>query len=180
VVDDGDSTPPASTAVHGLTRDLPTPRMGSRASSFSPRDPSSVQLLREAANWCLQCPLRVLLFDLKRAEIRVLWLPIYRGFSLILKRIRSRSCFDPSIKLISALVSFNPKGKTPDVIRVQDELGRAAVLGPATLSQLGSARLIGGLPGRARWNFLGRYAGCAQGREPEPGWASEGVSVHGQ
>jgi hypothetical protein len=57
------------------------------ASSFSPRDPSLVQLLQEATNLFLQCPLRVLGFDLKRAEIWALWPPIYRGFGLILKRI---------------------------------------------------------------------------------------------
>jgi hypothetical protein len=69
VADGGGSTSSALTTVHGLTRDLLTPRMGSRASSFSPRDPSPVQLLREAANWCLRRLLRVLGFDLKRAEI---------------------------------------------------------------------------------------------------------------
>jgi hypothetical protein len=92
--------------------------MGSRASSFSPRDPSRVQLLQEAANWCLRRPIQVLGFDLKWAEIRVLWPPIYGGFDLISKRIRSRSYFDPSIELVSVLVRFNPKGKTPNVIRV--------------------------------------------------------------
>jgi hypothetical protein len=79
VVVGGDSTFPASTVSHGLTRDPPAPRMGSQASSFSPQDPPVVQLLREAVNWCLRHPLRVLGFDLKRAEIRALWLPIYRG-----------------------------------------------------------------------------------------------------
>jgi hypothetical protein len=49
--------------------------------------------------------------DLKRAEIRALWPPMYRGFGHISKRIRSRSCFDPSIKLIYALVGINLKGK---------------------------------------------------------------------
>jgi hypothetical protein len=110
VADGGGSTFPPSTAVHGLTRDLSTPRMGSQASSFSPRDPSPVQLLREVANWCSRRPLQVIGFDLKRAEIRALWPPIYRGFGLILKRIRLRSHFDPSIELVSALVRFNPKG----------------------------------------------------------------------
>jgi hypothetical protein len=126
VADGSGSTFPPSTAVHGLTRDLSTPRMGSQASSFSPRDPSPVQLLREVANWCSRRPLQVIGFDLKRAEIRALWPPIgfdlkraeiralwppiYRGFGLILKRIRLRSHFDPSIELISALVRFNPKG----------------------------------------------------------------------
>jgi hypothetical protein len=139
-------------AVHGLTRDLPTPRMGSRASSFSSQDPSPVQLLREVVNWCLQHPLRVLGFDLKRAEIRALWPPIYSGFGLISKRIRLRSCLDPSIELISVLVRFNPKGKTPGVIRVWDELDRAAILVSVTPCQLGSAGLTSGLLGRARWN----------------------------
>jgi hypothetical protein len=53
VADGGGLTFPALMAVHGLTRDLPTPRMGSRASSFPPQDPSPVQLLQDAANWCL-------------------------------------------------------------------------------------------------------------------------------
>jgi hypothetical protein len=53
------------------------------------------------------------------------------------------------------LVRFNPKGKTPGAIRVQDELGRAAILGSVTPSQLGSAGPTGGLPGHARWNSLG-------------------------
>jgi hypothetical protein len=110
VADGGGSTSPASTAVHGLTRDLLTPRMTSRASSFSPRDPYSVQLLREAVNWCLQRPLQVLGFDLKRAEIRALLPPICRSFGLISKIIRLQSRFDPSIELIFALVRFNPKG----------------------------------------------------------------------
>jgi hypothetical protein len=39
VVDGGGSAFIASTAVHGLTRDLLTPRMGSRASSRSFPDP---------------------------------------------------------------------------------------------------------------------------------------------
>jgi hypothetical protein len=110
VADGGGSTFPASTAVHGLTRDLLTPRMGSRASSFSPRDPYSVQLLREAVNWCLRRPLQVLGCNLKRAEIRALLPPICRGFGLISKIIRLQSRFDPSIELIFALVRFNPKG----------------------------------------------------------------------
>jgi hypothetical protein len=109
VADGGGSTFPASTAVRGLTRDFLTPRMGSRASSFSPRDPYSVQLLREAVNWCLQRPLQVLGFNLKRAKIWALLPPIYRGFGLISKRIRLQSRFDPSIEIISALVRFNLK-----------------------------------------------------------------------
>jgi hypothetical protein len=73
------------------------------------------------------------------------------------------------------LVRFNPKGKTPEVIRVQDELGRVAILVSVMPSQLGqpvayqAAR--GGIP-------LGPYAGCAQEREPAPGWAGEDVSAH--
>jgi hypothetical protein len=168
----GSSTFPTSTAPHGLTRDRSTPRMGSQASSFSPQDPPLVQLLREAANWCLRRLLRVLGFDQKRTEIRALWPPIYRGFGLISKRIRSRSCFDPSIELVSALVGINLKGKTPGAIRVQDELARAADPGPATPSQLGSAGLTSGLSGR-----------CAQGTEAEPdwaGWASIQVLAHDQ
>jgi hypothetical protein len=111
VVDCGGSTFPASVALHSLTRDFPTPRMGSLASLFSPRGPSSVQLLREVANWCPRRPLRVLGFDPKRAKILALWPPIYLGFGLISKRIRSRSHFDPSIELVSVLVRFNPKGR---------------------------------------------------------------------
>jgi hypothetical protein len=113
VADSSGSTFPASTVAHDLTRDPPAPRMGSWASSFSPRGPPLIQLLQEAVNWCLRRPLRVLGFDLKRAEIRALWLPIYRGFGLISKRIRSRSYFDPSIELVSVLVRINLKGKTP-------------------------------------------------------------------
>jgi hypothetical protein len=116
VADGGGLTFSALIVVHGHTRDLPTPRMGSRASLFSPRDLSPVQLLREVTNWCLRHPLLVLGFDLKRTEIRALWPPIYRGFDLISERIRSQSCFDPSIKLIFALVRFNPKGKSPRAI----------------------------------------------------------------
>jgi hypothetical protein len=153
----------ASAASHGLTRCLPTPRTGSRASSLSPRDPSLIQLLQEVTNWCLQPLLRVLGFDPKRAKIRALWLPIYRGFGLISKRIRSRSHFDPSIKLISTLVRFNLKGKTPKVIRVRDELSRAAVLGSVTPSQLGSAGPTGGQLGRTRWNSIGLLHGLRTG-----------------
>jgi hypothetical protein len=102
---------------------------------------------------------------------------IYVGFGLISKRIRSRSCFGPSIELVSALVRFNPKGKTPGVIRVRDELDRAAILGSAMPSSLGQPVACqaahGGIP-------LGRYVGYTQGREAKPGWASEGVSAHGQ
>jgi hypothetical protein len=87
VADGGGSTFPTSTVLDGLTRDSLAPRMGSQASLFSPQDPPQVQLLRVAANWCLRHQLQVLGFDLKRAEIRALWPPIYRGFSLILKRI---------------------------------------------------------------------------------------------
>jgi hypothetical protein len=124
----------ASTTPHGLNRDPPAPRMGSQASLFSPQDPPLVQLLREAANWCLRCPLRVLGFDLKRVEIPALWPPIYRGFGLISKRIRSRRYFDPSIELVSTLVGINLKGKTPNVIWVWDELAWAANPGSVTLS----------------------------------------------
>jgi hypothetical protein len=60
--------------------------------------------------WCSRRLLHVLVFDLKRPEIRALRSPISRGFGLISKGIRLRSCFDPSIELISALVRFNPKG----------------------------------------------------------------------
>jgi hypothetical protein len=87
------------------------PRMGSQASSFSPQDPPPVQLLWEKVDWCMQRLLRVLGFDLKRAEIQALWLPIYRGFGLISKRIQSRSYFNPSIGLIYVFVGINPKGK---------------------------------------------------------------------
>jgi hypothetical protein len=45
------------------------------------------------------------------------------------------------------LVGIIPKGKTPGVIRVWNELARAADPGSATPSQLGSAGPIGGLPG---------------------------------
>jgi hypothetical protein len=93
----------------------------------------------------------------------VLWLPIYRGFGLISKRIRSLSCFDPSIELVSALVRFNLMMKTPRVVRVQDELHRAAVLGSVTLSQLESAGLTGGLPGCAWWNSFGSLRGLRTG-----------------
>jgi hypothetical protein len=110
VADGGSSTFLTSTAMHGLTRDISTPRMGSRASSFSHRDPSLVKLLREAVNWCSRCLHQLLGFNLKRAEIQALWLPIYRCFGLISKRIRLRSHFDPTIKLVSTLVRSNPKG----------------------------------------------------------------------
>jgi hypothetical protein len=97
----------------------------------------------------LRRSLRVLGFDLKRVEIRTLWPPIYRGFGLISKRIRSRSCFDPSIELISAMVGINPKRKTLSTIRVWNELAQAADPGSATPSQLGSVGPTGDLPGRA-------------------------------
>jgi hypothetical protein len=74
-----------------------------------------------------------------------------------------RSRFDPSIELVSVLVRFNPKGKTPRAIRVWDELGRAVVLGSVTPSQLGSAGPTGGLPGRARWNSFGPLYGLRIG-----------------
>jgi hypothetical protein len=70
-----------------------------------------VQLLWEAVDWCMWQLLWVLGFDLKHAEIRALWPPIYRGFGLISKTIRSWSCFDPSIRLVYALDGINPKGK---------------------------------------------------------------------
>jgi hypothetical protein len=149
VADGGGSTFPALTVSHGLTRDPLAPRMGSQASSFSHEDPPPVQLLREAANWCLRCPLRVLGFDLKRVEIQALWPPIYSGFNLTSKRIRSRSCFDPLIELISALVGINLKGKTPGVRRVQNELAWATNPGSAMPSQLGSTGPTSALPGRA-------------------------------
>jgi hypothetical protein len=145
VVDGGGSTFPASTAVHDLTWVLLTPTMGSRASSFSPRDHSLVQLLWEAANWFLQRSLRVLGFNLKQLEIRALWPPIYRGFCLISKWIRSRSYFDPSIKLISALVRFNPKGRLPG----QYEFGMNSVGRPSS-----------GRWRRASWAPLGRSVAC--------------------
>jgi hypothetical protein len=139
------------------------PRMGSQASSFSPQDPPPVQLLREAVNWCLRYPLRVLGFDLKWAEIWALWPPIYRGFILISKRIRSQSCFEPSIKLVCMLVMITPKGKAPSMIRVWDELDRAADPGSVTPSQLGSARPTGGLLGHVRWKSFGSLRGLRTG-----------------
>jgi hypothetical protein len=128
-------------------------------------------------NWCPRCPLRVLGFDPKQAKIRAPWLPIYRGFGLISKRILLRSHFDLSIELVSTLVRFNPMGKTPGVLRTRDELGQAVTIGSVTtLSQLGRSV--------ARWAACGgvpssRYAGCAQGREPASGWAGEEISTHG-
>jgi hypothetical protein len=77
-----------------------------------------------------------------------------------------RSRFDPSIELVSVLVRFNPKGKTPRAIRAWDELGRAAVLRSVTRSELGSTGPTGGLPG------------CAQGRDSAPSWAGEEVLAH--
>jgi hypothetical protein len=137
--------------------------MGSQDSSFSPQDPPPIQLLWEAANWCLRRPLQVLGFDLKRAEIQALWSHIYRGFGVISKRIRSLSYFDPSIDLISVLVGINPKGKTPGAIRVRDELARAADPVSATLSQLGSAGPTDGLSGPVRWKFSGPLHGLLIG-----------------
>jgi hypothetical protein len=92
-----------------------------------------------------------------------------------------RSCFDLSIELVSTLVRFNPMGKTPGVLRTQDELGRAFTVGSVTTSsQLGQlGRLVacratrGGVPSS-------RYAGCALGRDPASGWAGEEVSAHGR
>jgi hypothetical protein len=107
--------------------------------------------------------LRVLGFDLKRVEIRAQWPPIYRGFSLISKRIRSRSCFDPSIKLVSTLVAINLKGKTPSAIQVWNELAQAADPGSATLSQLCSSGPTGGLPGHTRWKFSRPLCGLRTG-----------------
>jgi hypothetical protein len=137
-----------------------------------------VQLLREAANWCPRRPLRVLGFDPKRTKIRAPWPPIYKGFGLISKRTLLRSRFDLSIELVSALVRFNPMGKTPGVLRTRDELGRAITIGSVTTSsQLGrpvawrAAR--SGVPSS-------RYTGYAQGRDPTSGWASEEVSAHGR
>jgi hypothetical protein len=158
LADGGGSTFLASTAVHGLTWDLLTPRMGSRASTFSPRDPSLVQLLREAVNWCLRRPLQVLGFDLKRAEIQALWLPIYRGFSLISKRIRLWSCFDPSIELIYALVRVNLKGTNSMRSSGSDSAStpwwRRDLAGPllASLS-------------RAQWSFFGQQCGLCTGEK---------------
>jgi hypothetical protein len=110
------------------------------------------------------------------AKIRAPWLPIYRGFGLISKRILLRSRFDLSIELISALVRFNPMRKTPGVLRTRDELGRAVTVGSVTTSsQLGrpvayrAAR--GGVPSS-------RYTGCAQARDSASGWAGEEVSAH--
>jgi hypothetical protein len=82
-----------------------------------------------------------------------------------------RSCFDLSIELISALVRFNPMGKTPGVLRTRDELDRTVIVGSVmTSSQLGElGRLVacqaarGGVPSS-------RYAGYAQGRDPTSGW----------
>jgi hypothetical protein len=100
-----------------------------------------VQLLREAVNWCPRRSLRVLGFDPKRAKLRAPWPPIYRGFGLISKRILLRSHFEPSIEFVSALARFNLMGKTPGVLRTQDELGRAVTVGsvmtPSQLGQLG-------------------------------------------
>jgi hypothetical protein len=83
-----------------------------------------------------------------------------------------RSHFDLSIELVSALVRFNPMGKTPGVLRTRDELGQAVT----TLSQLGRSvsrwAACGGVPSS-------RYAGCAQGRDPASGWAGEEISAHG-
>jgi hypothetical protein len=170
VADGGGSTFSASTVVHGLTWDLLTPRLGSWASPFSPRDPSPVQLLREAVNWCSRHPLQALGFDPKRAKIRAPWPPIYRGFGLITKRIRLRSHLDPSIKLVSTLVRFNLAGKTPRALRARVELGRAVILGSVTSGQLG--RLVAYRAAHGGVSS-GRFTGCVQERDPASSWACE-------
>jgi hypothetical protein len=49
-----------------------------------------------------------------------------------------RSRFDLSIELVSALVRFNPMGKTLGVLRTRDELDRVVTVGSMTTSsQLG-------------------------------------------
>jgi hypothetical protein len=92
-----------------------------------------------------------------------------------------RSRFDLSIELVSALVRFNPMGKTLGVLRTRDELDRVVTVGSVTtssqLGQLGRSVAYraarGGVPSS-------RYAGCAQGRDPASGWAGEEVSAHGR
>jgi hypothetical protein len=92
-----------------------------------------------------------------------------------------RSRFDLSIELVSALVRFNPMGKTLGVLRTRDELDRVVTVGSMTtssqLGQLGRSVVYraarGGVPSS-------RYAGCAQGRDPASGWAGEEVSAHGR
>jgi hypothetical protein len=100
VKDSGSSTIPASTAAHCLTRDPPAPRMGSRASSYSPQDPPPVQFLQEAVNCCLRRPLRVLGFDLNGQKFG------RYGRLFIVVSVLSRRGFDREAVLILQLNSF--------------------------------------------------------------------------
>jgi hypothetical protein len=162
---------------HGLTRGPPAPGNGSQGSSLSPEDPTWSNCFGRRRIWCLRRLLHVLGFDSMRGKIRAPWLPIYRGFGLISKRILLQSCFDPSIEFVSALVWIISMGKNLSLLRSWDEFGRPGDGGsgtsPRALDQLGRSVAFRAARSGAP---AGHYAGYTQAS----GRAGEKISAHGR
>jgi hypothetical protein len=96
------------------------------------------------------------------------WLPIYRGFGLISKRILLRSRFDSSIELFYALVWITSMGKSLGLLRAWDELGRPGDGGsgmtPRALGQLGRSVAYRATQWSRRWPLRGLHIGVRLGR----------------